>query len=90
MTTLQLTITFFAPLWAPNPEPEPEPEPAPQPEPEPAPAPIAPASDASQQPAPRREKRVLPNTGDASSVAGVVAAAGTALVALGLRKKMQQ
>ena len=80
---------FFAPLWAPNPEPEPEPEPEPQPEPEPAPAPIAPASDASQQPAPRREKRVLPNTGDASSVAGVVAAAGTALVALGLRKKMQ-
>ena len=80
---------FFAPLWAPNPEPEPEPEPEPQPEPEPAPAPIAPASDASQQPAPRREKRVLPNTGDASSVAGVIAAAGTALVALGLRKKMQ-
>ena len=80
---------FFAPLWAPNPEPEPEPEPEPQPEPEPAPAPIAPASDASQQPAPRREKRVLPNTGDASSVAGVVAAAGTTLVALGLRKKMK-
>ena len=80
---------FFAPLWAPNPEPEPEPEPEPQPEPEPAPAPIAPASDASQQPAPRREKRVLPNTGDASSVAGVVAAAGTTLVALGLRKKLQ-
>ena len=80
---------FFAPLWAPNPEPEPEPEPEPQPEPEPAPAPIAPASDASQQPAPRREKRVLPNTGDASSVAGVVAAAGTTLVALGLRKRMQ-
>ena len=78
---------FFAPLWAPNPEPEPEPEP--QPEPEPAPAPIAPASDASQQPAPRREKRVLPNTGDASSVAGVVAAAGTTLVALSLRKKMK-
>ena len=80
---------FFAPLWAPNPEPEPEPEPEPQPEPEPAPAPIAPASDASQQPAPRREKRVLPNTGDASSVAGVVAAAGTTLVALGLRKKLK-
>lgn len=80
---------FFAPLWAPNPEPEPEPEPEPQPEPEPAPAPIAPASDASQQPAPRREKSVLPNTGDASSVAGIVAAAGTTLVALGLRKKMK-
>ena len=80
---------FFAPLWAPNPEPEPEPEPEPQPEPEPAPAPIAPASDASQQPAPRREKRVLPNTGDASSVAGVVAAAGTTLGALSLRKRMQ-
>ena len=80
---------FFAPLWAPNPEPEPEPEPQPEPEPVPAPAPIAPASDASQQPAPRREKSVLPNTGDASSVAGVVAAAGTTLVALGLRKKMQ-
>lgn len=80
---------FFAPLWAPNPEPEPTPEPEPQPEPEPAPAPVAPASDQAQQPAPRREKSVLPNTGDASSVAGVVAAAGTALVALGLRKKMQ-
>lgn len=78
---------FFAPLWAPNPEPEPEPEPAP--EPVPAPAPIAPASDASQQPAPRREKSVLPNTGDASSVAGVIAVAGTTLVALGLRKKLQ-
>lgn len=78
---------FFAPLWAPNPEPEPEPEP--QPEPVPAPAPIAPASDASQQPAPRREKSVLPNTGDASSVAGVIAVAGTTLVALGLRKKLQ-
>ncbi|MBF0921852.1 MAG: LPXTG cell wall anchor domain-containing protein [Atopobium sp.] len=74
-------------LWAPNPEPEPEPEP--QPEPEPAPAPVAPASDSVQQPAPRREKSVLPNTGDASSVAGIVAAAGTTLVALGLRKKMQ-
>ena len=74
-------------LWAPNPEPEPEPEP--QPEPEPAPAPVAPASDVSEHPAPRREKSVLPNTGDASSVAGVVAAAGTALVALGLRKKLQ-
>ncbi len=84
---------FFAPLWTPNPEPEPAPEPAPEPEPEPepqpAPAPIAPASDQVQQPAPRREKSVLPNTGDASSVAGVVAAAGTALVALGLRKKLQ-
>ena len=78
---------FFAPLWAPNPEPEPEPEPEPQPEPEPAPA--VPASDATQTPAPRREKSVLPNTGDASSVAGVVAAAGTTLVALGLRKKMK-
>lgn len=74
-------------LWAPNPEPEPTPEPEPQPEP--APAPVAPASDPVQQPAPRREKSVLPNTGDASSVAGVVAAAGTTLVALGLRKKMQ-
>ena len=83
---------FFAPLWSPNPEPEPapEPEPEPAPEPVPAPAPIAPASDASQQPAPRREKSALPNTGDASSVAGVVAAAGTALVALGFRKKRQQ
>ena len=77
---------FFAPLWAPNPEPEPEPEP----EPQPAPTPVAPASDPVQQPAPRREKSVLPNTGDASSAAGVVAAAGTALVALGLRKRMQQ
>ena len=81
---------FFAPLWAPNPEPEPEPEPEPQPEPEPEPTPVVPASDASQTPAPRREKSVLPNTGDASSVAGVVTAVGTALVALGLRKKMQQ
>ena len=69
---------YFAPLWAPNPEPEP------------APAPVAPASDSVQQPAPRREKSVLPNTGDASSVAGVVAAAGTVLTAFGLRKKMQQ
>lgn len=76
---------YFAPLWAPNPEPEPTPEP----EPQPAPTPVAPASDPVQQPAPRREKSVLPNTGDASSVAGVVAAAGTALVALGLRKKLQ-
>jgi len=49
-----------------------------------------PASDATQTPAPRREKSVLPNTGDASSVAGIVAAAGTTLVALSLRKKMQQ
>ena len=79
---------FFAPLWAPNPEPEPEPEPEPQPEPEPTP--VVPASDASQTPAPRREKSVLPNTGDASSVAGVVAAASTTLVALGLRKRLQQ
>ena len=78
---------FFAPLWAPNPEPEPEPEPEPQPEPEPTP--VVPASDATQTPAPRREKSVLPNTGDASSVAGVFAAAGTTLVALGLRKKMK-
>ena len=75
----------FAPLWAPNPEPEP----APEPDPEPAPAPVAPASDATQTPAPRRKKSTLPNTGDASSVAGIVAAAGTTLVALGLRKKMQ-
>ena len=78
---------FFAPLWAPNPEPEPEPEPEPQPEPEPTP--VVPSSDATQTPAPRREKSVLPNTGDASSVAGVIAAAGTTLVALGLRKKMK-
>ena len=78
---------YFAPLWAPNPEPEPTPEPEPQPEP--APAPVAPASDSVQQPAPRREKSVLPNTGDASSVAGVVAAAGTVLTAFGLRKKMK-
>ena len=78
---------YFAPLWAPNPEPEPEPEPEPQPEPEPTP--VVPASDATQTPAPRREKSVLPNTGDASSVAGVIAAAGTTLVALGLRKKLQ-
>jgi len=76
---------YFAPLWEPNPEPEPTPEP----EPQPAPTPVAPVSDPVQQPAPRREKSVLPNTGDASSVAGVVASAGTALVALGLRKKMQ-
>ena len=88
---------FFAPLWAPNPEPEPEPEPEPQPEPEPEPepqpepepTPVVPASDASQTPAPRREKGVLPNTGDASSVAGVIAAAGITLVALGLRKKLK-
>ena len=76
---------YFAPLWAPNPEPEPTPEPEPQPEL----TPVAPASDPVQQPAPRREKGVLPNTGDASSVAGIVAAAGTTLVALGLRKKLQ-
>lgn len=81
---------FFAPLWSPNPEPEPEPEPEPQPEPEPAPAPVAPASDQAQQPTPRREKSVLPNTGDASSIAGIVVAAGTTLVALGLRKRIQQ
>ena len=74
---------FFAPLWAPNPEPEPEPQP------EPEPTPVVPASDATQTPAPRREKSVLPNTGGASSVAGVIAAAGTTLVALGLRKKMK-
>ena len=80
---------YFAPLWAPNPEPEPEPEPEPQPQPEPEPTPVVPASDATQTPAPRREKSVLPNTGDASSVAGVIAAAGTTLVALGLRKKMK-
>ena len=78
---------YFAPLWAPNPEPEPTPEPEPQPEPEPTP--VVPASDATQTSAPRREKSVLPNTGDASSVAGVIAAAGTTLVALGLRKKMK-
>ena len=82
---------YFAPLWAPNPEPDPqpEPEPEPQPQPEPDPTPVVPASDATQTPAPRREKSVLPNTGDASSVAGVIAAAGTTLVALGLRKKMK-
>ena len=79
---------FFAPLWAPNPEPEPEPEPEPQPEPEPTP--VVPASDATQTPTPRREKSVLPNTGDVSSVAGVIVVAGTTLVALGLRKKLQQ
>ena len=89
--TNTITIRYhLTTLWAPNPEPEPEPEPQPEPEPEPAPAPVAPASDPVQQPAPRREKSVLPNTGDASSVAGVVAAAGTTLVALGLRKKLQQ
>ena len=87
--TNTITIRYhLTTLWAPNPEPEPEPEP--QPEPEPAPTPVAPASDSVQQSLPRREKSVLPNTGDVSSVAGVVAAAGTALVALGLRKKMQQ
>ena len=74
---------YFAPLWAPNPEPEPEPQS------EPEPTPVVPASDATQTPAPRREKSVLPNTGDASSVAGVIAAAGTTFVALGLRKKMK-
>ena len=85
--TNTITIRYhLTTLWAPNPEPEPTPEPEPQPEP----TPVAPASDPVQQPAPRREKSVLPNTGDASSVAGVVAAAGTTLVALGLRKKMQQ
>ena len=86
--TNTITIRYhLTTLWAPNPEPEPTPEPEPQPEP--APAPVAPASDPVQQPAPRREKSVLPNTGDASSVAGIVAAAGTTLVALGLRKKLQ-
>lgn len=87
--TNTITIRYhLTTLWAPNPEPEPEPEPEPQPEPEPAT--VVPASDATQTPAPRREKSVLPNTGDASSVAGIVAAAGTTLVALSLRKKMQQ
>ena len=87
--TNTITIRYhLTTLWAPNPEPEPEPQPEPQPEPEPAP--VVPASDATQTPAPRREKSVLPNTGDTSSVAGVIAAAGTTLVALGLRKKMQQ
>ena len=71
---------YFAPLWAPNPEPQPEP----------APALVAPASDSVQQSLPRREKSVLPNTGDASSIAGIVVAAGTTLVALGLRKRIQQ
>lgn len=85
--TNTITIRYhLTTLWAPNPEPEPTPEPESQPEP----APVAPASDVSEHPAPRREKSVLPNTGDASSVAGVVAAAGTTLVALGLRKKIQQ
>ena len=89
--TNTITIRYhLTTLWAPNPEPEPEPEPQPEPQPEPEPTPVVPASDATQTPAPRREKSVLPNTGDASSVAGVVAAAGTTLVALGLRKKMQQ
>ena len=91
--TNTITIRYhLTTLWAPNPEPEPEPEPEPQPEPqpEPEPTPVVPASDATQTPAPRREKSVLPNTGDASSVAGVFAAAGTILVALGLRKKIQQ
>ena len=78
---------FFAPLWAPNPEPEPEPEPEPQPEPKPTP--IVPASDATQTPAPRREKSVLPNTGDVTSVAGIIATLGVALTASGLRKKMK-
>lgn len=84
---------FFAPLWTSGsePEPQPQPEPTSEQEPQPASASVVPASDtAAQQPAPRREKSVLPNTGDASSVAGVIAAAGTILVALGLRKKMQQ
>ena len=80
-------------LWAPNPEPAPAPAPEPQPEPASDPAPqsqpttITPASDTTQQPVPRREKSVLPNTGDVSSVTGVIAAVGTTLVALGLRKK---
>ena len=83
---------FFAPLWTlgSEPQPQPQPEPASEPEPQPASAPVVPASDTAQQLAPKREKNVLPNTGDASSAAGVVAAAGTALVALGFRKKMQQ
>ena len=86
--TNTITIRYhLTTLWAPNPEPEPTPEPEPQPEPEPTP--VVPASDATQTPAPRREKSVLPNTGDVTSVAGVVAAAGTTLVALGLRKKLQ-
>ena len=86
--TNTITIRYhLTTLWAPNPEPEPEP--APEPEPQPAPASVVPASDVSEQPVPRREKSVLPNTGDASSVAGIVAAAGTTLVALGLRKKLQ-
>ena len=86
--TNTITIRYhLTTLWAPNPEPEPTPEPEPQPEPEPTP--VVPASDATQTPAPRREKSVLPNTGDTSSVAGIVAAAGTTLVALGLRKKLQ-
>ena len=86
--TNTITIRYhLTTLWAPNPEPEPEP--APEPEPQPAPASVAPASDVSEQPVPRRKKSVLPNTGDATSVAGIVAAAGTTLVALGLRKKMQ-
>ena len=93
--TNTITIRYhLTTLWAPNPEPEPEPapepEPQPAPQPEPEPTPVVPASDATQTPAPRREKSVLPNTGDASSVAGVFAAAGTTLVALGLRRKMQQ
>ena len=91
--TNTITIRYhLTTLWAPNPEPEPEPEPQPEPEPapQPAPTPVAPASDPVQQPAPRREKSVLPNTSDASSVAGVVAAAGTTFVALGFRKRMQQ
>lgn len=87
------TIThyyYFAPLWAPNPEPEPAPAPEPASEPQPAPTPVAPASDTTQQPAvPRREKSVLPNTGDVSSVAGIIAALGVALTASGLRKKMK-
>ena len=89
--TNTITIRYhLTTLWAPNPEPEPEPEPQPEPQPEPEPTPVVPASDATQTTAPRREKSVLPNTGDASSVAGVFAAAGTILVALGLRKKIQQ
>ena len=80
-------------LWAPNPEPAPAPAPEPQsepasdPEPQSQPTTITPASDTTQQPAPRREKSVLPNTGDVSSVTGVIAAVGTTLVTLGLRKK---
>ena len=97
--TNTITIRYhLTTLWAPNPEPEPtpapepqpEPQPEPEPQPKPEPTPVAPAFDTVQTPGPRHEKSVLPNTGDASSVAGIAAAAGTTLVALGLRKRMQQ